>query len=136
MRGTFSLIDSKPGDTISRKLRILQQSIRLVWTAVAILYFFQMKTASVGPVGGEKVEEYRDIATRVVSLEKGVFVYVVPDGAQWRKANRLRKGRAWLKGASVAFISTCDVCVIGCRSTVCLCNPLPIEPEVVLKTPR
>ena len=51
------------------------------------IYFFQMKSADVKTVKGDKVEEYWTTASEL-EIERCVLVYVVPAGERWERAKK------------------------------------------------
>lgn len=87
------------------------------------LFFFQMKSAGVEAVNGTKVEHYYRTASKAVSFQRCVFVYVVP-AEVWKKASS--PSGDWLEGAGQDFKSECTVCVIAVPSS-CDRRP-PVDP--------
>ena len=75
------------------------------------IYFFQMKSADVKTVKGDKVKEYWTTASEL-EIERCVLVYVVPAGERWERAKKTKKLRSGdgIPGASDAFKRTCRVC--------------------------
>ena len=59
------------------------------------IYFFQMKSADVKTVKGDKVEEYWTTASEL-EIERCVLVYVVPAGERWERAKKKKVAkRGW-----------------------------------------